>query len=110
MIVAVLLGMALADHHHPPQDAAIHEQFYSDWMRPDAPTVSCCGLKDCYPTSFKLVGRAWYAQRREDGEWIPVPSHKFERRRDSPDGRNHVCMQAPGNSNTVFCAILGEGM
>jgi hypothetical protein len=64
---------AFAEHHnHPPQDATLHEQFYSTWMRPDNPSIYCCNKQDCYPAEFKLVGATWFAKRREDGEWVPI--------------------------------------
>lgn len=97
------------EHYHPPQDVQMHEKFYSNWMRPDDQELSCCNMQDCYPTEFKKIGRTWFAQRREDGEWIAIPPEKFEHNRDNPDGRNHVCMQPPGSADTVFCAILGGG-
>lgn len=103
-------------HKHPPKDAEIHSRFYESWMRPDMPTHSCCNKQDCYPTEFKKTGGTWFAQRREDGEWIPIPADKLEHNRtdstprDNPDGRNHVCMSPPGGSNTVYCAILGSGL
>lgn len=103
---------ALADpHHHPPQDAAIHERFYSTWMRPDYPNLSCCNLEDCYPTQMKQVGAEWYALRREDSQWVLIPASKIEQHRDNPDGRNHVCMSKPypDGTSSVYCAILGGG-
>ena len=86
-----------------------HHKFYQNWMRPDMPSASCCGRWDCYPTEFKQVNGRWFALRREDGAWMPIPPEKMELNRDSPDGRNHVCMQAPGKSDTIFCAITGGG-
>jgi hypothetical protein len=108
---------AFAQHHnHPPQDIALHERFYSTWMRPDNPSTSCCNKQDCYPAEFKLVGGTWFAKRREDGQWVPIPEERFEHSRtdrtpaESPDGRSHVCMEPPfyGVYN-VWCAILGFG-
>jgi hypothetical protein len=32
----------------------------------------------------------WWAFRREDDKYIPVPWEKVERNRDSPDGRSHL--------------------
>lgn len=100
-------------HSHPTADQALHDKFYSTWIRPDVPEWgSCCNNQDCYPTEMKHVGRKWLAQRREDGEWVEVPAEKFEHNRvdglprSSPDGRNHVCMNPQG---FVFCAILGGG-
>lgn len=109
IIVAVTLAIASAagaQHHHPPQDAAIHELFYRDWMRPDAPTISCCNLQDCYPAASRMVDGQWQARRREDGVWIVVPPAKVEINRDSPDGRSHLCAQPGGQA---ICFIPGAG-
>jgi len=101
------------DHQssHPPQDQELHEKFYQHWFRPVPRTVSCCSMQDCYPTEAKLVGGTWFALRREDRQWIPVPESVLEHNQadpeESPDGRSHVCMQPPGNSNMVFCFVLG---
>ena len=51
-----------------------------------------------------------YAQRREDGKYIPVPPQKVERNRDNPDGRNHLCALPPNvykPADTVYCFALG---
>lgn len=92
-------------HRHPPQDAAIHETFYSTWMRPDDRARSCCGKEDCYPVEAKKVGGTWFFKRRETGEWTPVPPEKIEYERDNPDGRNHVC----DTGAYTYCFILGGG-
>jgi len=75
------------DHQHPPQDMALHEKFYSTWNVPNngnERVASCCNLKDCYPTTIKKVGEHWYAQRREDFQWILIPEGKLEH--NQPDG------------------------
>lgn len=115
--VVMIAGMAIScsqEHSHPPQDQEIHDRFYEGWMVPPKRESSCCNKQDCYPTEFKSVGGTWFALRREDGEWIPIPAAVLEDNtldpRDSPDGRNHVCMQAPGSSNRVYCAVRGGGM
>ena len=98
------------DRHHPPQDQALHERFYSTWHMPDNPTVSCCNNADCYPTDIKYVDGRLYAKRREDGKFILVPPQKVERNRDNPDGRNHLCAPPPSvtsPSDTVYCFALG---
>ncbi len=99
------------DHHHPARDVPIHEKFYSTWYMPDNPNKSCCNKQDCYPTEVKFQLGHWWARRREDGKFIPVPDTKIERHRDNPDGRNHVCMPPPGsyNAGEVFCFSLGTG-
>ncbi len=102
-------------HHHPAGlETQLHEKFYSTWYMPDEPTKSCCNKADCYPTEVKFQGGQWYARRREDGTFIPVPWNKVERNRDNPDGRNHVCAPPPTATsyppNTVFCFSVGSGI
>jgi hypothetical protein len=99
-----------AERHHPPQDMALHEKFYSTWHMPDNPTLSCCNNADCYPTDVKYIDGNIYARRREDGKYILIPAQKVEHNRDNPDGRNHLCAPPPGVSNssdTVYCFALG---
>jgi hypothetical protein len=103
------------DHHHPPGlETELHEKFYATWFMPDDPGRSCCNKADCYPTEVRYQNDQWYARRREDGAFIPVPWKKVERNRDNPDGRNHVCMPPPTATayppNTVFCFSLGGGI
>ena len=99
---------------HPAADLPTHEKFYSTWFMPDQPNKSCCNKADCYPTEVKFHNGQWFAQRREDGKFIPVPWTKVERNRDNPDGMNHVCMPPPTATsyqpNTVFCFALGGGI
>lgn len=99
-------------HRHPPQDVAIHEQFYKTWMMPNAPHVSCCDLGDCYPTEARFENGSWYARRREDGAWLKVPAEKVEQNRDNPDGRNHLCAPRPERAITseVYCFTAGTGI
>ncbi len=107
-------------HSHPPEDAETHEKFYAGWLMPNGGkdrTQSCCNKQDCYPTTFKNVGGTWFARRREDGKWMPVPPSKIEHEqldpRESPDGRGHVCAAPPhpnGDSSSVYCAVLGAGI
>jgi hypothetical protein len=111
--LAVAVGASRAQHSHPPQDAGIHDRFYSTWMRPDMPTVSCCSKQDCYPVEARFSNGQWHAKRREDGKWLLVPASKIERNRDSPDGRNHLCAPPPNNYEDVpggvYCFAIGGG-
>jgi hypothetical protein len=111
--LALVPSPAAAQHHHPPQDAELHERFYSTWYMPDNPSRSCCNKADCYPTEIKMVGGSVYARRREDGKYILVPAQKIEQNRDNPDGRNHICAPPPTAvqypPDTVFCFTLGGG-
>lgn len=116
-IVLVLLGTAATaaiaqSHQHPPQDAQLHERFYSTWMMPDNPSVSCCHERDCYPTEARHDAQGWLAKRREDGKWLRVPAEKVETNRDNPDGRNHLCAPTPETAALVevFCFTVGSGM
>ncbi len=97
------------EHHHSPQDQAIHEKFYSNWMMPDSPGTSCCHERDCYPTEARNTPNGWYARRREDGAWLSVPDAKIERNRDNPDGRNHLCAPPPVYGDRIYCFIIGSG-
>ncbi len=99
--------------HHPTHDMALHERFYSNWYMPDDPNKSCCNKADCYPTQVKFENGQWWALRREDQKYIPVPWRKVELNRNNPDGRNHLCAPPPStynSANTVFCFALGGGI
>ena len=104
--------IAQEHRHHPPQDMELHEKFYSTWFMPDQPSKSCCNKADCYPTQVKYQEGQWWALRREDQRYIPVPWQKVEINRNNPDGRNHLCAPPPSSHhapNTVFCFALGGG-
>jgi hypothetical protein len=104
---------ALAEErHHPPEHMQLHEKFYSTWYMPDEPTRSCCNRADCYPTQVKFHEGQWWAMRREDGKYIPIPWKKVEVNRNNPDGRNHLCAPPPSPHhppNAVYCFALGGG-
>lgn len=112
--IAALFGLtrASAQHQHPPADVPLHEQFYSTWMMPDNPSISCCHNRDCYPTEARHDEQGWLAKRREDGKWLRVPAPKVEQNRDNPDGRNHLCAPTPETAALVevFCFTVGSGM
>lgn len=106
---AALLSAAVcqaADHNHPPEHADIHDKFYSTWDRPDQPGVSCCNKLDCAPAEARMVGGQWQARKTGEQNWTPIPEAKIERRRDSPDGRNHLCAM----NGLVFCFVAGAGI
>lgn len=93
-------------HFHPPGHAELHAEFYSNWMRPDDPKTSCCDRRDCAPVSkVRRIGDRWEAQRESDGMWMAVPPQKVEQRRDSPDGRSHLCSKGL----SVYCFVAGSG-
>jgi len=105
--------LAQEHRHHPAADMPLHEQFYSNWYMPDEPNKSCCNKADCYPTQVKFHDGQWWAMRREDGKYIPVPWKKVEINRNNPDGRNHLCAPPPSSyyaPDAVFCFALGGGI
>src|SRR5688572_23330780 len=83
--------LAAQEHRHPPQHAEIHDKFYSNWMRPDMPTVSCCDQRDCAPAEARMQNGQWVARKYGETVWHRVPPEKVEINRSSPDGRNHLC-------------------
>jgi hypothetical protein len=106
-------GVAQEHRVHPAADLPLHEKFYSTWYMPDEPTKSCCNKADCYPTVVKYQDGQWWAMRREDQKYIPIPWKKVETNRNNPDGRNHLCAPPPSSHhapNTVFCFALGGGI
>jgi len=127
--LAFLLGFTLMlgvrqtfgqEHHsHPPQDEALHDKFYSTWMRPvkfglnTRRTISCCSKLDCYPAEVKREGGTWFVKQRETGNWVVVPDEIIEQNqpdpRESPDGRAHVCLQASFEAPMLYCFTHGGG-
>lgn len=106
--ISFLASPALAqDHKHPPQHAALHDEFYEGWMRPDLPTASCCNKQDCAPVAAVRHNTAGKleALREKDGVWVEIPPEKIEWNRDSPDGRSHMCSDGP----FIYCFVYGTG-
>lgn len=106
-VIAANVALAPVQHKHPPQDAAMHDKFYSTWQRPDNRALSCCNQEDCYATEAKFQNGFWYAKQRETGEWMQVPPEKIEHDRDAPDARAHVCASKFGH---VYCFISAAGL
>lgn len=104
-------------HHHPPEHEKLHQEFYSKWQMPPLRSVSCCNLKDCYPTPIKFEDGRYWALRREDKKWIAIPEGVLEQnqpiddQRESPDFQSHVCMPPPDThfGDRVWCATIGSG-
>lgn len=105
-LCVLLAGLAFGQaHHHPPEHAAIHEQFYQNWYRPDQPHISCCNKLDCAPAEARMVNGQWIARKYGETVWYRVPPEKVELNRDSPDGRNHLCVMG----DNVWCFVAGAG-
>lgn len=95
---------------HPPEEMEIHERFYSNWMMPDNPTISCCHKQDCHPAQSRFIDGHWEARWTDDDMWMAIPPYKVEQSRDSPDGRAHMCGRRVGNGVTVYCFVRGGGV
>lgn len=111
LMLALLIGPAMAEpsHHHPPEHAQLHHDFYKNWYRPDNRNASCCNLKDCEPVEARIIGGHWHVLRPADRRWLRVPPSQVEHDRTSPDGRNHACFQPPSVGDTVYCFIAAGG-
>lgn len=114
LIIAGLVALmfVLVAHFAHAQDGHTHEgalgKYYSTWMMPDNPAVSCCSNQDCSPAASKFENGKWYAER--DGIWHAIPENKIERERDSPDGRSHLCGRIGYSGQfTPFCFVRGNG-
>ena len=95
-----------------------HQDFYSHWLRPDAPQVSCCdekiwygkdGVKwstgHCYPApDAKLVNGTWWV-KFDNGRWFIVPEERILRREASPNPAvGHICENWKNNKeDPVLC-------
>lgn len=122
LLAAALLALLIVpargenSHNHPPQDADLHETFYSKWRRPNGGNErksSCCNMEDCYaiPIRFDPHERKWYALRREDQQWVVIPLERLEQMQvdevSSPDHQSHACIAPPTAGDHVICATLG---
>jgi|SRR5882724_11187716 len=113
--VVYWMGYAHANeyNHHPLQNQAIHEQFYSTWKMPDDRRISCCQNRDCSPAMTYWKNGHWMARKVEepDKNFVPIPDQKIEQERDTPDGRSHLCGSRafPSGDFTVYCFIVGNG-
>lgn len=117
-MLATFPSKARADHvGHPPEHMYLHEQFYTNWNRPDMRDQetgdrkhSCCNNLDCAPVDrieYRADGTVW-ALRTKDQQWVKIPEAKIESNqidpRESPDGRSHMC----SSGSMVFCFVLGS--
>ena len=98
-------------------------KFYQSWNQPDLAGMGhrgagCCGNADCRPArTLRPTSRAGADFEVEVLDpyllkflWYPVPNRIWEDvqedPRESPDGRNHVCI----NGGRVICAVRAPGL
>lgn len=116
ILVVTMLWMAVGigqskgqdGHHHPPQDADAHEQFYQHLTRPDipdAPPGSCCSGYDCYSTPARYQNGRWMALRREDRTWIEIPESKIVVREDQLARRPDMTATLCATPYTLYCFV-----
>lgn len=124
-IVALLLMIAPAmAHENKPHwehlDAATRE-WMRTLMRPDVPTMSCCGEADHYwcDKYFAKDGKAYceITDTRDDkqfgrphvppGTIIEIPPEKLKYDRGNPTGHNIVFLSSAG---FVWCFVQSTGI
>jgi hypothetical protein len=108
------------DMHHPE-----HNDWYSSLMRPDNPTLSCCGLADAYWADEVHVrdGKTFVTitDTRDDAELgrphvppgtvIEVPNEKLKWDRGNPTGHNVLFMSRGYDPDPmVYCFVQGTGI
>jgi hypothetical protein len=107
--VVVILVIVAANAQEGHTHEGVVGRFYSTWMMPNAPSISCCSKEDCEPAASKFENGHWSARRSDDEEWIDIPAGTIEQNRDSPDGRSHLCGRKLVGQFTVFCFVRGNG-
>ena len=114
LLVAIYLAVSTVlaqEHQHPPQDQAIHEQFYKTWMIRPEQTSSCCSSQDCAPAEVREIEGRVQARSSISGDWVTVRKERIEQNysdaRESPDGRNHLCYNP--NIYQALCFTYGSG-
>lgn len=114
----VLAALAACAHpvlaEHPPEHMALHERFYSTWMQPDHPQISCCHNEDCRPAQSRQAADGhWQARWTDDMPWVTIPPEKVDQVRETPDGLAHMCGRyyaTPPAGFYVFCFVRGGGV
>jgi hypothetical protein len=104
---------ALGQHRH---DGDVG-RFYETWQRPHirkadgARYSSCCSKADCGPVQIVIRNGATYVKGHflRPNEEVHFPDYLHEHNhpdaRESPDGRNHACMNPHG---LPLCLVLGS--
>jgi hypothetical protein len=106
VLCLMLRGAGAQEHHHPPEHAQLHEEFYSKLQRPDAPPdalgwqKSCCSNRDCKPAQARFKDGHWEFLNR--GNWTPVPDSKIVPDRP-PDMQAHACVSE--HTQQLLCFV-----
>jgi hypothetical protein len=126
-IAALLVGVLMFVHLALARDLGQWEnsdprikEWYRSLMRPDVPTVPCCGEADAY-WADKVVSRdgKTYATITDDrpdaplgrphipnGTEFEIPPNKLKWDRGNPTGRNVLFVSPQGQ---VWCFVQGSG-
>ena len=123
--IAIILGVStryLAKsedlHHHTGASPEV-DKFYSTWKKPllrnpatGERTTACCGRTDCYEAKIQKRDGIWQVLQRETKTWRNIPENLFEHNqpdpRESPDSKNHICMQPAAQNPIIHCVVLGS--
>lgn len=96
--------------HSSGEISGLRGEFYSTWMRPDNPSMSCCNTDDCDYADARFENGQWSAKHQgEEGERSPIPDAKVEKKRTSPDGAAHLCKRSSWPRATIYCFIAPAG-
>lgn len=122
-LVTVLLMIVLmfTAHAHDMTHPEFNE-WYSELMQPDNPTMSCCGKADSYfADEMRFHDGKAYAVISDDrpdeplkrphipnGTEIEVPNNKLKYNRGNPTGHG-VLFVSPAPYNFVYCYVQAGG-
>jgi len=119
----LLLGISTAqarDNGQWENSDPVVKKWYQELMRPDVPTLSCCGESDAYwADEIHVRDGKTYAtitDTRDDkplnrphipvGTEIEVPNEKLKWDRGNPTGHNVLFLSS---SRAPFCLVQGSG-
>lgn len=99
------------------------KQWYKTLMRPDMPTLSCCGESDAYwcDDYYARDGKAYcrITDDRDDAQFarphvpvgteIEIPPEKLKHDRGNPTGHSIIFLRAVSGWTMVFCYVQSSG-
>lgn len=119
--LAIYLVATFANAFQPPTAIIPHDhsgevgKFYETWKKPNMRNAagqrifSCCNKSDCAPVEIVIKNGSTYVRGHflSPNEDVHFPDYLHEHNqpdaRESPDGRNHACLNASG----PLCLVLG---
>lgn len=91
------------EHSHAGHDRLHH--WYSQLMRPDLPSSSCCSSRDCTSVQARWNPQGQFWEFLKGFRWIRVPESKINRE-ESFDSQAHACW-VPGTEadDSILCFV-----